>query len=93
MYISKQTLFLILAISFFAFHMLLHIIEFIKIHNLKSGENSALTWDKIKSKAKGLLMSMLSPQNSIINGFKSWLHDLVNGIGKDDEKNDGGDNG
>lgn len=92
MYISKETIITILLIVFFIFHMILHIIEFIKIHNLKVA-HSSITWDKIKNKAKELFTTLIKPHNSIITGFKEFIFNCIHTQTDDKDETSEGENG
>lgn len=88
MYISKETIILIIAIAFFVFHMILHVIELAKIHNLKTNSKTSV-WETIKAKGKDLLKLLLSPENSIVSAIKEFVTKLL----KESENEDGGENG
>lgn len=90
MYILDTKVFTIILIVVFVFHMILHIIEFIKIHNLKTNK-APLTFSAFKAKAKELFTTLLKPEHSIISGIKEFIFNSIHSQKKEDDSEDNED--
>lgn len=84
MYISKELFVIILLSILYAIHIIIHIVELVKIHNLKS--NKPITLNTVKEKGKELFLTLLKPENSIISGLKEFIFNSVHSMNKEDEK-------
>lgn len=92
MYISKELFVIILLAVIYTIHIILHVIEFIKLHNLKT--KKPITLSTLKEKGKELITTLLKPDNSIISGIKEFIFNSIHTQkDEDDSDSNGGENG
>lgn len=89
MHISKE-LFIILLAALYIIHIIIHVIELVKLHNLKA--KKPITLSTIKAKGKELLTTLLKPNNSIISGIIEFIHNQAKSSENEDDndKTEGG---